>query len=323
MKETKYNFINKNKINNINYGKDLVRLDKFSIINNPDSSDIKYTGLYFPVKYGTHFAILLIDYIAGYLKLKKYYKDLKIIFFKTNNNLIYKESNSRYGKISENMADYFNAEIIDIDNNNYTFDSIFINNSELPTIPFELYDKNIILKDTPEDEYRKEVIDWRLSSFKIIHEEFNNIYNKNNTNNLFITRSLVNNRYINKNKPWHIRRIHPMVYDNTLSSIFKKNGFDIIEFENTDFFEQIKIASNAKIYIAIEGSSLINAIWCNDDIPIIIIKVNKDYKFYWKEILNACNKKNITYIDVSKMNEFDGLKYIVEQVGLEPTTTRL
>ena len=71
------------------------------------------------------------------------------------------------------------------------------------------------------------------------------------------------------------------------------------------FFEQINIAYNAKTYVAIDGGSLINAMWCKDDCKIIKIKINKEYtklNYYWDDVLKSVGVNISKTIDISSIN---------------------
>lgn len=304
----------------------IFELINFKILND-NKIPTNMSGVYFPIRYRHQFISLLQDYIAGYLKYKKIYPELKIIFF-TNDWL---ESNPknyiRNQKFLNDLVYHFNAEIINTDINNYIFDKIIVHEVEMTVIPREVYSD-----ESAPDEFSNKVKQWRIGAIPLIYEEFKKYSKKEKNNNIYISRSKINKQWISfiDDKYLQSTRVHDEVFDETLDNMLNNIDFKVLDFFDFGFFEQINISYNSNIYLSIDGSSLINAIWSNDNCKIIKIIVNKNYKnmnYYWEEQLESVNKYFYKTIDVSEMNPKNAIEYIktvlVEQVGLEPTTTRL
>ena len=304
----KYSFSSKQVLADPNFGIKITELEDFSINNNQENTHHFY-GTYFPVKYSIHYGITLMDYIGPYLELKKIYKDLKLIFFKS-------DIVERFELSNQDLIKYFNSEVIDINLNNYSFDKIILYPIEIPVIPFESYGKDKAL-----DEFEESVRQLRINSIKEVVKEFTQYKSNNHNKNIYVTRSFVNKIHASRKENHNYYkqyRVHDFVYDEELDNIFKTNKYDVIEFFNKTFFEQINISSSANIYICARGSSLLNAIWCHDNTKIILIDLQQQYKeydFYWTEILNAANKKIYKNIDVSNLNPTDGINYIVKEIN--------
>lgn len=309
----KFLFNEKHTFLDFNSGLEIIKLSNFKI-NNLSEQVITYKGLYFPVKYYIHYGNLLDYYIGGYLQLKKIYPDLKIIFFKSD---IDKQTslNPRNELVVLDFVNYFNAEVIDIDSNSYYFENILLTDAESPIIPRELFKD---FSTTPE-EHDPITIQWRINSTKEILLEFNKYKSsKKNSKNMYISRSFINNHYIKRNDDWASYRVHDNNYDIFLDNLFKNNNYSIIEFFDKGFFDQIKIASEANIYIAIDGGSLINAMWCNEKTKIIQINLNKkykDYNYYWSTILNSVNVKIDKVIDVTDLNFENAKEKIIQELS--------
>ena len=79
----------------------------------------------------------------------------------------------------------------------------------------------------------------------------------------------------------------------------------------------MNIAYNSNLYVAIEGGSLINAMWCNPNAKIIEISLNKKYKQYnysWKNILKSVGINIYKTIDISELNSSEGITEIFKQL---------
>lgn len=305
----------------------IFELKNFKILNDNDKNYTYMNGVYFPIRYRHQFISLLQDYIAGYLKYKKIYPELKIIFFTDN----WLESNPknylRNQKFLDDLVFHFNSEIINISNNNYIFDKIILHEVEMTVIPREIYHSG-----SAPDEFSKEVKQWRIEAIPLIYEEFKKYIKQNNNINLYISRSKINKQWMKFTNDKYLQstRVHNKIFDDDLDNMLSNIGFKVLDFFNFGFFDQINMSYNSNIYLSIDGSSLINAIWSNNNCKIIKIIVNKNYKnmnYYWEEQLNSVGKYFYKVIDVSEMSPKNAIEHLknvlVEQVGLEPTTTKL
>jgi hypothetical protein len=308
----KYTFLGKSISKEPKSGMSITELNSFKI-NNSSSKTQHLEGRYFPVICKYHYVSGLQDYIGGYLQLKLMYPDLQIIFFNTvedRNKTVFDRPHSEL--VFNDLVKHFNAKVIDIDNINYSFDSIVLNNAERPIIPKLLYSE---IDDVPY-EFIKETKIWRINSMVELLKEFSKYKVENNKKeNIYITRSVINKIYKKSNHQYiNSDRVHNFLYDENLDNIFINNNYSLTKFEEKSFFEQINIAYNSNIYITIEGSALWNSIWCNDNTKIINIKVNPNYIYYWNETLAAANKKIFKTIDVSGLSPIDGIKLITDEI---------
>jgi len=308
--ETQYKYSNKKEYMHNSGPIPIFELSDFKIINN-DSSIVKnFNGLYFPVFYGVNYALLLNDYIGTFLKLKKDYPDLKIIFFTSKNlkNIVNKPG---FEIASDDFIKYFNCELINIDTENYFFDKIIVTEGDLPVIPHQIYSGS----QWRYNELSEPVKYWWCDSLKEIMNCFNKELFDNEEKKLYITRKFVNKIYHSKNDSWSIKRRHDILYDDFFENELIKNKYFIFDGNGEGFFKQINLSYNAKIFVSIEGSSFFNAIWCKDETPIVVIKVKDDYTFYHAELLKMLNKKNVIELDVSKMKPQDGINFIIKTIN--------
>jgi hypothetical protein len=288
---------------------------EFCEIKNFKTNSIKskkhFSGKYFASRYRLQYAGMLHDYIGGYLQLKKIYPDLKLIFFKYNES----ENNTNSVRNELPVLDfvkYFNAEIVNIDTDGFLFDKIIFHNAEVPVFS----ELNKITGYTIKDEFCDEIKQWRMNSMKVLVDEFDGVINKDNIkNNVYITRSLINKFWMQSNDEYILnKRVQQETYDEKLDNTLYNSGYDVIEFFNYGFFEQIKIAYNANIYLAIDGSTFSNAIWCSPETKIVKIIVNKEYGYYWEDILKSVNRTFFKTIDVSDLSPEDGIELIKKEI---------
>lgn len=308
----KYSFKNIDVIIEPNSGIVINKINNFKINNL--NTEKKFEGIYFASRYRHQYAGLLHDYIGGYLQLKKIYPDLKLIFFKYNqseNNI-----NSLRNELPVlDFIKYFNAEVINIDEESCYFDEILIHNAEVPIIP----DIEKIIDYRMPDEFSTETKTWRINSMKCLLEEFEKHIDKNQEKqNIYVTRSLVNKFWMKSTNEYILnKRVQNIIFDEPLDIFLNDNGYKIVEFFNYGFFDQINISYNSNIYLTIDGSTLTNAIWCNDKTKIIKIIINDEYKkmnYYWDEKLASVNKKFFKTIDVSNLNSVDAFNKIQQEI---------
>jgi len=193
---------------------DVCEINSFSINNGGIQKH--FSGIYFASRYRHQYTGLLHDYIGGYLQLKKIYPDLKLIFFKYNES----ENNKKSVRNELPVLDfvkYFNADVINIDENSYLFDKIIFHNAEVPVFPDlnKLTDFNIL------DEFSNEIKIWRINSLKTVFEEFNSlIINNKIKNNIYITRSLINKFWMQSTNDYILnKRVQDEIYDEKLDNV--------------------------------------------------------------------------------------------------------
>jgi hypothetical protein len=288
---------------------------EFCEIKNFKTNNIKnkkhFHGTYFASRYRLDYAAMLHEYIGGYLQLKKIYPDLKLVFFK------YDESENNKNSVRNELPvldfiKYFNAEVINIDQEEFLFDKIIFHNSEVPVFP----ELNSITGYKIMDEFCNEIKTWRINSMKVLVDEFYVTINKNKIkNNIYITRSLINKFWMKSNNEYILnKRLQKEAYDENLDVVLSNSGYDVIEFFNYGFFEQMNLTYNSNIYLAIDGSTFSNAIWCSPETKIVKIIVNKEYGYYWEDILKSVDRKFFKIIDVSNLNPEDGIELIKKEI---------
>ena len=76
----------------------------------------------------------------------------------------------------------------------------------------------------------------------------------------------------------------------------------------------MNLTYNSNIYLAIDGSTFSNAIWCSPETKIVKIIVNKEYGYYWEDILKSVDRKFFKIIDVSNLNPEDGIELIKKEI---------
>ena len=326
MGKNEYSFNSKTSKIDDKTGIELFTLLNFNSIIHKNKK-IHLKGKYFGVKYGMQYGHLLMDGIGPYLYLKKQYPDLQLVFFKygnTQNNLV-----------CENFIDFFNAKVIDVFENNYLLDEFMffytedlritgIQNNRLdsninifiPPIP-----SNLFLNDYYHiDENNPKWLLYRKESIKILYETFSKYREKIKPINIYITRTTDKTRTDNYSQSGWFKEIREIdnIYENNLDIEINKLGYQVIDFNKMSFFEQINICYNSKKYVSIDGSSLLNSIWCDDDAEIFKISINKNYKkinYKWNEIISATNKYNIVEIDVTNDDPNTGLNKIVQTLS--------
>ena len=304
--------LNKIKENNSNIS--LMEFSNFKILNGLNNHH--YSGIYFPCRYRHQYTALLQDYIGSFLELKKMYPDLQIIFFKYNESEN-KKNALRNTKVIEDLVKYFNADVINIDEGNYSFDKIILTDVEVPVFSIEITKQ--LYDFTPPNELSDEVKTFRINSIKQVVNEFKNYKIKKEDNCLYVSRSLANNHYFKSNNEYiKTNRYHDPAYDQELEEFFNNKKYTVTEFYDKSFFDQINLAYNSKYYISLDGSGLTNAIWCNDNTKIIQIKINKKYttyNYYWEETLNSVNKKIYKVIDATDLNLLDAIDFIKQEIN--------
>ena len=325
MGKNNYTFKSKSSIIDDKTGIELFIFNDLKILIN-NKKIINMPGEYFPVKYGMHYGHLLLDCIGNYIYLKKTNPNLKIIFFKYGDV----EKN----KVCEDLMLFFNAESINIFNNNYIFEKfLFFYTEDLRnTLPEEMIlnkNTNIFLPPIPSklflekgyvvDDWSKE---WKLLKIKSIEslcETFDKYKIKNNKNKIYVSRTNDFARTDNYSTTSWFKKIKersPM-YDQNLNEIMENKGYKIVYPETMGFFEQINLFNNATDVVTIDGTSVLNAIWCENDSNITRIMVNKEYKklnYDWSTLILASGNKNINILDLTDLEPQHGIDIIIKEI---------
>ena len=324
----KYFFDKKESYLDPNLNIELFKLFNFKTISN--SGSLKhFNGQYFAIKYGVHYGHLLIDYLGQYLYLKKIYPNLKLIFFKYEKSDIYFTCN----KPSQDIVDFFNAEIINLNDQNCSFDELIFFYREdleitgipnllkidpnakfiLPIIPSKLFlDKFYFI-----DESSNEFINYATTMLKCVYEKFQNyLINENTNNNIYITREVEHKRNnLFKDQEWFKQTKERYTEDSEeLKKEIENIGYKIINLNGMGFFEQINIFYNAKNIITQDGTGIINCIWAKPESKIFKIIVNNKYKYPWNTLINLSRNININNINIQFFDNKNYIKSIINGI---------
>ena len=278
-------------------------IDNLLIDNNKTIT--KKEGLYFPIRYNANYSLLLWDYVGAYFKIKEIYNNIVPIFFNfTNRN----HDTKVWSNVPKDIVKFLNAEVIDIDKESFLFEKVVLIEGDVPPIPLGEYSSDLWRYS----DLSEETILWWITTAKEVVKNFKpqNILNKQNS---YISRSKVNERYKELKTDWHLARFQNSEYNENLDKKISDLGFNVIDFLGMGLFEQIDCAYSSKTYASIHGSGLINALWCDDEVPILSFQINSKYKQYnfdWKSILNAFNK-DLTIINLDNLSPSDGADAIV------------
>ena len=87
-----------------------------------------------------------------------------------------------------------------------------------------------------------------------------------------------------------------------LEKIFEQNGYHVVNMEDYNFLEQIKISHNADIIACYVGSSIFNAFYSTKNVKVFYLNpINEDFnnephlKIFYKHILDDLGIKNNSY----------------------------
>jgi len=294
-----------------------------------DSSVIHLKGKYFAIKYGVHYGHLLIDYLGPYLYLKKIYPDLQLIFFKYESSDIYFTCT----KPSEDLVNFFNAKVIDLNKENYSFDEfIFFYREDLeitgipnllkidknakfilPIIPSRLFLNNFYYVD----EHSETFITYATEMLKNVYEYFAQyLINDNYYDKIYITRQ-INNKKTNlfSDQEWFKKSKERYVSDSKeIIQKIKQKKYKIINLDGLGFFEQINIFYNANIIVSQNGTGMINCLWAKESSQIFKIIKNSAYDYNWNSLINSVNKHHIIDVDTIALNQKDSISKILELI---------
>ena len=127
----------------------------------------------------------------------------------------------------------------------------------------------------------------------------------------------------NKKKIWISRqnsRIRKIKNFEEVENVLKKNGFEVIETENLDFFDQAKIFVNADVIGSIHGGGLSNMLFMDKSKKVIEVRGKNDYhnncyfslasgldlKYYYflSDVENDDFYHNDYFININEFEEF-------------------
>lgn len=289
---------------------------------------VHFKGKYFAIKYGVQYGHLLIDYIGSYLHLKKYFPDLKLVFFKYEKNDNYLTDT----KVSDFMINFFNPIVIDVNGGNYLFDEFIFCYTEdleftgienllkkdpnaklvLPIIPSKIFlDKYYYINENSSVRLK-----YKQETIKALYNEFSKYREKKDLHKkIYISRP--EDRNIKASEAMmefrqNIRYRDDLYYDN-LNNLIQQKGYKIFNASELSFLDQINLFYNADTVVTIDGTSVLNGIWCKNTANIIKLYINKQYKninYNWDNMLNATGKYNIDIIDVTEMTPESGIEFI-------------
>lgn len=323
MTNIEYSFDKKQKISNDNEIS-LYKINNFKI-DSGSKNNIYMKGEYFPIKYNIHYSHLIQDYIGPFLQLKEKNNNIKMIFFK-NKNLF---CNYDTTKVCDDLAKEFDAPIIDISEDNYVFETIYLNyrydtcvnpnsNTNWP-IPLILGNIFANIENEIEDE-NPITEEWLCKSSIALNKYFSKYSFEKNIDNLYISRkssNQIHKQRINSDIPKTIkhmlsRRIHHEEYDSILEDILIKRGYTIIDPLGMGFYDQIKYYMSAKNIVSIDGGGLINAILKTEECKVFQIKINKNYYYYFDKMIECVYKEKINKIEVFDLSTEDAIAHILK-----------
>ena len=266
------------------------------LIKNDNNPLIKMDGTFFVVSMATNYSHTLLDVIGAYYQFKDLYPDLIPIFIKENMKLKLRE----YKNLPlEEFAIDNNFIIIDLNKNNFLFEKAIIHNYFFSPVKI----KNLI----SDDDIKQKI--FYSNSIKKVLENIKKPEVKN-FKKIYVSRGFANkNRKLSNNKHMAEFFTYDEKYDIKLENFFKSQGFDIIELEDLNLSEQIKIFSECIFLAGIEGTNLLNAIWMKDNTPVFKIKIFENY-FSWENIFSSVNQNNIHECNIIGLNTDEGLNKI-------------
>lgn len=277
----------------------IYKFNELQIINNLDNETIRIDGTSFVVSFATNYSHALLDVIGAYYQFKKIYKNLNIIFIDDNVELKLK---TYINLPLREFAKSNRFQIIDLKLYNYEFERAIIHDYFFSPIetPYTISDNDNIQKIFYSNSIKnimQTIPDKSLSGSRKIFVS-RKFANKN--------KKLSNNRHMAKFYTYDER------YDIELENYFEKLGFEIVELEDYNLSDQIKMFSNCSIIAGVEGTTLMNSIWLPKNSLVFKIKIF-EIDFSWENIFNAAEIFNIKTCNVVGMNTSDGLEKIFNE----------
>lgn len=100
-----------------------------------------------------------------------------------------------------------------------------------------------------------------------------------------------------KNKIYIKRNSHSRNLINALDieALLLGDGFEVVEPERLDFYEQVRLFSNAEVIIGATGAAFANLVFCKPDVRIIIMISRNEIMpyYYWQNMANATGNRVI------------------------------
>jgi len=282
-------------------------LKNVEITSKNGGGDRNFAGTYFPIPYGKHYYHIILDYLSGYLFLKQYFPDLKPIFIKTG---IKKEKSGTF-RACDDLAEIFNAEIIDVREDNYIFEKIIVLNSDVHVIPKEYY----ATLETFISEESELYVNFIQEAIPLMSEYIMPLAKLDGSqNNIWISRKIGSRKMQSTNfEEEKTKRVHHDLYNEHLEEEIKKISWKVYDLEDMSFYDQLNIFYNANKIAGFEGTCLLNTIFSNA--PILAIKTNKNYTFnFIGKIL--FNKYNIEILDITQDSPEIGFQKILTHLQI-------
>ena len=284
-------------------------IKNLELINN-NTKFINIPGKVFPIPYGQAYLHLLMDSIGGYLKLKRLYPDLRIIFFDRG------DFQSNAMGASKDLLDIMGAEIISAWTENFMFDEVFMFNLDIIPLPRHNFpmNKEAGYKEETSQEYRNFTNQSIPAIKKLL---FPYLKEKKSPQFIYISRKKDNKLMkdsVHEFEREH--RYHDEIFDEYLEGQIIKLGYTIIELDSTSLIDQINLFYNAKVVAGIGGTNILNAIFCKKQSDVAQILINKKWDYHYDELIKNAGIENYIDIDVRNFDNQKAIKYILNSLNL-------
>ena len=112
-----------------------------------------------------------------------------------------------------------------------------------------------------------------------------------------------------------------LLNESDVVNILKSNGFKIIDLNEIEIIDQIKLFSNAKMIISSAGSSLANIVFCSPGTKVI--EISPKYSFDYENIFKVryeqiCNQLNLEYLSIEADSININIKKNISQKFISP-----
>lgn len=246
--------------------------------NSNDYINIEEETFIFPIN--TNYYHFLIDSVAFFLYLRSLFPNIKAmpIYFANQNedlNQVIFNDNKFILEILEligiNKSD---IKIISNHNANYYFSKLYsYNKKKSDKIDDELYKYPFI--------------------YNIFKNFFSNLIEKRSKEKIYISRKNIKNRSISN--------------EQVIEKFFIDLGFKIVYLENLSFIEKIQTFYNSSVVVSRFGSSLTNAIFCNN---AIVIEIRNDTENMGTFVESICKINNSKFASIYCGTTDDGNKIV-------------
>ncbi len=214
-----------------------------------------------------HYSHLMFDMLSKFLYIKKYNKNVKAVFVDTENENETKDQTEHrkiFKEIFNELKDKIEIlEYINVkDNKSYLFKNIY-SIGHINKTGYQRF---------------SEIEDFVLEIRNMFIPKRKSTCDKN----IFISRKDIFTKRI-ENK-------------NMLENFLKQKNYSVCFLEDMSFSEQIELFYDAKNIVAINGCSLTNMLFANNDSNII--SIHSDPNYYATEWRTIAKKININYIEI-------------------------